>query len=116
MSAAGGSGASSAPHAATPARAPPCTWRGPIPDTEQIRLSLKAQSFTESVISEMTRLNLALHVPEKAVNFAQGFRDFDTDPSVLDAGAKVLREGFKRYEAALGAPHLRDGVARKVIL
>jgi len=35
------------------------------------------------VIREMTRLNLALHGPEKAVNFAQGFPDFDTDPRIL---------------------------------
>src|SRR5947209_12132798 len=114
MSAGGGSGASSARHAATPARAPPCTWRGPIPDTEQIRLSLKAQSFTESVIREMTRLNLALHGPEKAVNFAQGFPDFDTDPRILDAAAQALRDGFNQYATTWGAPQLRNAVARKL--
>src|SRR5438067_8592401 len=113
MSAGGGSGASSAPHAATPARAPPCTWSGPSPDTEQIRLSLKAQSFTESVIREMTRLNLALHGPEKAVNFAQGFPDFDPDPRILDAAAQALRDGFNQYATTWGAPQLRQAVARK---
>src|SRR5947209_13504335 len=113
MSAGGGSGASSAPHAATPARASPCTWSGPIPDTEQIRVSLKAQSFTESVIREMTRLNLALHGPQKAVNFAQGFPDFDPDPRILDAAARALREGYNQYATTWGAPLLRQAIARK---
>src|SRR3989440_11078390 len=112
MSAAGGSEASSGQRAATPARAPPCTWSGPIPDTEPIRLSLKAQSFTESVIREMTRLNLALHGPEKAVNFAQGFPDFDPDPRILDAAAKALRDGYNQYATTWGAPQLRNAVAR----
>ncbi|OLB96373.1 MAG: aminotransferase [Actinobacteria bacterium 13_2_20CM_2_66_6] len=87
----------------------------PIPDTEQVAplLSLKAQSFTESVIREMTRLNLALHGPEKAVNFAQGFPDFDPDPRILDAAAKALRDGYNQYATTWGAPQLRNAVARK---
>ena len=76
-------------------------------------LSLKAQSFTESVIREMTRLNLALHGPDKAVNFAQGFPDFDPDPRILDAAAKALRDGYNQYATTWGAPQLRTAVARK---
>ena len=45
----------------------------------------------------MTRLNLALHGPDKAVNFAQGFPDFDPDSRVLDAAAQALRGGFNQY-------------------
>jgi aspartate/methionine/tyrosine aminotransferase len=78
-----------------------------------MRLSLKAQSFTESVIREMTRLNLALHGPAKAVNFAQGFPDFDPDPRILDAAARALRDGFNQYATTWGAPQLRQAVARK---
>ena len=77
------------------------------------RQSLKAQSFTESVIREMTRLNLALHGPDEAVNFAQGFPDFDPDPRILDAAAKALRGGFNQYATTWGAPSLRQAVARK---
>ena len=76
------------------------------------RLSLKAQSFTESVIREMTRLNLALNRPERAVNFAQGFPDFATDPRILDAAALALRDGFNQYATTWGAPQLRQAVAR----
>jgi len=32
----------------------------------------------------MTRLNLALNGPERAINFAQGFPDFQTDPRILE--------------------------------
>jgi aspartate/methionine/tyrosine aminotransferase len=88
----------------------------PIPDTREghvIAVSLKAQSFTESVIREMTRLNLALHGPQKAVNFAQGFPDFDPDPRIVDAAAQALREGYNQYATTWGAPKLRQAIARK---
>ena len=85
------------------------TSRGPL----HARVSLKAQSFTESVIREMTRLNLALNGPEKAVNFAQGFPDFDPDPRILEAAGRALREGYNQYATTWGAPQLRHAIARK---
>jgi aminotransferase len=87
----------------------------PIRGTEGagVAQSLKAQSFTESVIREMTRLNLALHGPERAVNFAQGFPDFDPDPRILDAAARALRDGYNQYATTWGAPALRQAIARK---
>jgi aminotransferase len=86
----------------------------PIPDTSKpIGLSLKAQSFTESVIREMTRLNLSLHGPAKAVNFAQGFPDFDPDPRILEAAVQALHGGYNQYATTWGAPQLRAAVARK---
>src|SRR5205807_8340065 len=84
--------------AVTLSREPTSTYSGPILDASRsTRLSLKAQSFTESVIREMTRLNLALNGPERAVNFAQGFPDFDTDPRILEAAAVALRDGYNQY-------------------
>jgi aspartate/methionine/tyrosine aminotransferase len=61
----------------------------------------------------MTRLNLALHGPARAVNFAQGFPDFDPDPRILDAAARALRGGYNQYATTWGAPALREGIARK---
>ncbi|TMF53361.1 MAG: aminotransferase class I/II-fold pyridoxal phosphate-dependent enzyme [Chloroflexi bacterium] len=61
----------------------------------------------------MTRLNLALHGPEKAVNFAQGFPDFDPDARIIDAAAQALRAGYNQYATTWGAPQLRNAVARK---
>jgi aminotransferase len=86
----------------------------PIRDTDGAgRLSLKAESFTESVIREMTRLNLQLNGPERAVNFAQGFPDFETDPRILDAAVRALRDGYNQYATTWGAPQLRAAIARK---
>jgi len=84
-----------------------------VPTLAINRLSLKAQSFTESVIREMTRLNLQLNGPERAVNFAQGFPDFNTDSRILDAAAGALRDGYNQYATTWGAPQLRQAVARK---
>ncbi|TMD15390.1 MAG: aminotransferase class I/II-fold pyridoxal phosphate-dependent enzyme [Chloroflexi bacterium] len=61
----------------------------------------------------MTRLNLALHGPAEAVNFAQGFPDFDPDPRILDAAAQALRQGYNQYATTWGAPALRQAIARK---
>ena len=88
------------------------SWSELIPGTS-IRLSDKAVSFTESVIREMTRLNLSLHGPERAINFAQGFPDFDPDSRILDAAARALRDGYNQYATTWGAPQLREAIARK---
>jgi aminotransferase len=80
-----------------------------------VALSLKAGSFTESVIREMTRLNLALHGPEKAVNFAQGFPDFEPPAELVDAAHAALSAGgaYHQYATTWGAPALRQAVAEK---
>ena len=76
-------------------------------------LSRKAESFSESVIREMTRMNLALHGPERAVNFAQGFPDFPPSPEIIDAAKRALDEGFNQYATTWGAPQLRTAIAAK---
>jgi len=76
-------------------------------------LSRKAESFTESVIREMTRLNLALNGPERAVNFAQGFPDFPPSAEIIEAAKQALDDGFNQYATTWGAPQLREAVAAK---
>jgi aminotransferase len=61
----------------------------------------------------MTRLNLQLNGPDKAVNFAQGYPDFATDPRIVESAAKAMREGFNQYATTWGAPQLRNAIARK---
>ncbi|MGA7911983.1 MAG: aminotransferase class I/II-fold pyridoxal phosphate-dependent enzyme [Candidatus Dormiibacterota bacterium] len=61
----------------------------------------------------MTRLNLQLNGSERAVNFAQGFPDFETDPRILDAAVRALRDGYNQYATTWGAPQLRAAIARK---
>jgi len=77
------------------------------------RLSLRAGSFTESVIREMTRLNLALNGPERAVNFAQGFPDFPPSNEIVEAAQRALADGFNQYATTWGAPQLRTALATK---
>ncbi|HSS61705.1 MAG TPA: aminotransferase class I/II-fold pyridoxal phosphate-dependent enzyme [Candidatus Limnocylindrales bacterium] len=61
----------------------------------------------------MTRLNLRLNGPERAINFAQGFPDFDPDPRILDAATRALRDGYNQYATTWGAPQLRQAIALK---
>jgi aspartate/methionine/tyrosine aminotransferase len=77
------------------------------------QLSRKAESFTESVIREMTRLNLALNGPEKAVNFAQGFPDFPPSAEIVEAAKQAIEDGFNQYATTWGAPQLRQAIAAK---
>src|SRR5215472_5098795 len=113
-SAAGGSAGWSDPTSASRVRAPTFGWSARILDTKPgARLSLKAESFAESVIREMTRQNLELNGPERAINFAQGFPDFDTDPRIVEAAVKALRDGHNQYATTWGAASLREAVARK---
>ena len=60
----------------------------------------------------MTRLNLELNGPDRAINFAQGFPDFPTDPRIVEAAAKAMRDGFNQYATTWGTPQLRKAVAR----
>jgi aminotransferase len=80
-----------------------------------IELSTRAGSFTESVIREMTRVNLALHGPERAVNFAQGFPDFEPPPEIVEAAQAALAAGgaYHQYATTWGAPALRQAIADK---
>src|SRR5260370_7547780 len=109
----GGSAVSRDASAATRAPARTCSWSAPTLDinktprsqrlrrdfagTPTSRLSLKAQSFTESVIREMTRLNLQLNGAERAVNFAQGFPDLNTAARILEAAPGALRAPHNHY-------------------
>ncbi len=80
-----------------------------------VGLSGRASSFTESVIREMTRVNLALHGPERAVNFAQGFPDFEPPPEIVQAAQEALAAGgpYHQYATTWGAPVLRQAIAEK---
>ncbi len=80
-----------------------------------IALSTRAGSFTESVIREMTRRNLALHGPERAINFAQGFPDFEPSREIVEAAQAALAQGgpLHQYATTWGAPALRQAVAAK---
>jgi aspartate/methionine/tyrosine aminotransferase len=76
------------------------------------RVALRTESFTESVIREMTRLVNAYH-PEDGINLAQGFPDFPAPQEIKEAAAAAIRADINQYAVTWGTKALRDGIAAK---
>ncbi|MCE5197538.1 MAG: aminotransferase class I/II-fold pyridoxal phosphate-dependent enzyme [Armatimonadota bacterium] len=75
-----------------------------------IYLSARTESFTESVIREMTRrINIV-----GGVNLAQGFPDFNPPEELLDAAIQAMRDGYNQYSITWGSPRLRQAICEKV--
>ncbi|MFO0752530.1 MAG: aminotransferase class I/II-fold pyridoxal phosphate-dependent enzyme [Thermodesulfovibrionales bacterium] len=74
------------------------------------RTSLKAASFTESVIRQMTREALA----HGAINLAQGFPDFPAPDFIKRAAVEAIEQDHNQYAITWGAPSLRSALARKM--
>jgi aminotransferase len=72
-------------------------------------VSRKAQSFTESVIREMTRL-AAIH---RAINLAQGMPDFSAPQEIKEAACKAITEDINQYAITWGARRFREAIAAK---
>jgi aminotransferase len=72
-------------------------------------VSRKAESFTESVIREMTRLCRR----HDAVNLAQGFPDFPAPQEIKDAACRAIQADVNQYAITWGAPSLRKAIAEK---
>src|SRR3954470_8939425 len=71
--------------------------------------SVKASSFTESVIREMTRLALE----HDAVNLAQGFPDFPCPTEIKDAASAAIYADINQYAITWGARDFREAIAEK---
>src|SRR3990170_6765132 len=69
--------------------------------------SKKAESFTESVIREMTRL-VQLH---GGINLAQGFPDFPAPEALKDAAKRAIDADINQYAITWGAPSLRRAIS-----
>ncbi len=74
-----------------------------------LRPSLKAGSFTESVIRDMTRL--ANH--HGAINLGQGFPDFAAPAALKEAAAQAIAEDHNQYPITWGVPAFREAIAAK---
>jgi aminotransferase len=73
------------------------------------RISRRVQSFTESVIREMTRV-----VTEYGgVNLAQGMPNWAPPREVLEAAHAAIDGDFHQYAITWGAPALRRAIAAK---
>ena len=75
----------------------------------KLRKSLKASSFTESVIREMTRLA----DDHGAINLGQGFPDFPAPQALKDAAALAIAEDHNQYPVTWGVPAFRQAIAAK---
>jgi aminotransferase len=74
------------------------------------RTAARTQSFTESVIREMTRLCHAHH----GVNLAQGFPDFPAPEAMKEAAVAAIRADINQYAITWGARSLRLALAAKM--
>ncbi len=74
-----------------------------------LRISHKAESFTESVIREMNRLAVAAG----AVSLAQGFPDFACPPELKAAVTDAVERDHNQYAITFGAQPLREAIAAK---
>ncbi len=70
-------------------------------------VSVKAASFTQSVIREMTRL-AAVH---DAINLGQGFPDFPAPFELKQAAARAIAEDLNQYPVTWGVPEFREAIA-----
>jgi aspartate/methionine/tyrosine aminotransferase len=70
--------------------------------------SVKAASFTESVIREMTRLS-DLH---GAINLGQGFPDFPAPFELKEAASRAIADDHNQYPVTWGVPEFREAIAQ----
>ncbi len=74
-----------------------------------LRISAKADRFTESVIREMNRLAIV----NGAVSLAQGFPDFPAPDEIKQAAADAIFADVNQYAITWGSKALRDAIAAK---
>lgn len=65
-------------------------------------------SLRPSIFAEMS----ALATATGSVNLGQGFPDYDGPPEVLEAARRAIADGVNQYPPGLGAPVLREAIAR----
>ena len=71
-------------------------------------LSRRVQTFTDSVIRKMTRIN---NMTPGSINLSQGFPDFDPPQEILDALKEAAEHGPHQYSITFGAKNFRDALA-----
>ncbi len=76
-------------------------------DALSTRRSIKAASFTESVIRDFTRLS-DLH---GAINLGQGFPDFPAPDQVKEAARRAIADDHNQYPVTWGVPAFREAIA-----
>lgn len=74
-----------------------------------MKLSQRVETFTESVIRNMTRLAME----HGAINLSQGYPDFPAPPEIKEAAIAAIQNDINQYAITWGAKSLRDAIAEK---
>jgi aspartate/methionine/tyrosine aminotransferase len=74
-----------------------------------VRVSKKAESFTESVIREMSRVSAKYG----GINLAQGFPDFAAPEEVKQAARRAIADDINQYAITWGDRRFREAIAAK---
>ncbi len=73
-------------------------------------LAYITETFTESVIREMTRVCDAVG----GYNLSQGFPDFGSPQALKEAAITAIQEDLNQYSVTFGEPELREAIHQKV--
>jgi aminotransferase len=74
-------------------------------------LSFITETFTESVIREMTRVSDLMN----GINLSQGFPDFDSPMEIKQAAIRAINENWNQYPVTFGEPELREAISKKAL-
>lgn len=74
-------------------------------------LSRITETFTESVIREMTRISDMMN----GINLSQGFPDFETSEEIKQAAIRAIKNNFNQYPVTFGEPELREAISKKAL-
>jgi aminotransferase len=75
----------------------------------RLRASLKASSFTESAMTEMSRLA----VVHGAISLGEGSPDFPAPQELKEAAARAIADDHNQYPITHGVPAFRDAISAK---
>ena len=75
-----------------------------------MELKSKLPDVGTTIFTVMSKLAVAHH----AINLAQGFPDFDTDPRLIDLVDEAMRGGHNQYAPMPGLSELNNAIADKV--
>lgn len=74
-------------------------------------LSRITETFTESVIREMTRVSDSMN----GLNLSQGFPDFESPAEIIRAAISAINSNKNQYPVTFGEPELRQAISKKVM-
>lgn len=75
-----------------------------------LQISSKLPKVGTTIFAVMS----ALAQQHQAINLSQGFPNFESDPALIDAVNRAMRDGFNQYAPMPGLPAMREQLAIKM--